>query len=222
MSTTAAMSGADSIAVNAAPRVFAIVPAAGLSRRMGQPKLMLPWGETTVIGQLLRTLDRPWITARVVVARKDDLALQSEIDKHHAIAVCPDVDPPDMRCSVEHGLKYIATHFTPTERDAWLMLPADCPMISPQIFQHLHTAWLTNLPRFLVPVFQGRRGHPLIARWDTVAEIARLPGDVGLNQLLRNHADEVQEFPVDDADVLQDLDTPENYRAALARVQQRQ
>lgn len=193
------------------PRLFAVIPAAGLSLRMGRPKLLLPLGGMTVIARLLAALARPEIVAIAVVIRRDDVALREEVERHGGWAVTPDDDPPDMRASVECGLRAIQDRFQPQPVDGWLMLPADHPVLDYDALTKLIVRWTAQRPRFLRPVHAGRNGHPLIARWDVVPEIAPLPPEQGLNQLLRQFADEVVAVPVDSPGVLVDLDSPADY-----------
>jgi molybdenum cofactor cytidylyltransferase len=192
-------------------RLFAVIPAAGHSRRMGQPKLLLPLGGQTVIARLLAALAHSEIVAIAVVVRRDDVTLADEVARHGGWVVTPDVDPPDMRASVECGLRAIGDRFRPTAEDGWLMLPADHPVLDRDVLSALIGRWRTERPRFLRPLHDGRRGHPLIARWDTVPLIAALPSDQGLNRLLRDHAAEVVAMPVDSPGVLTDLDSPADY-----------
>jgi hypothetical protein len=100
--------------------LFAIVPAAGLSRRMGQPKLVMDIAGKTVIERLLTTLSHPEITETVVVIRRGDQQLadaiaQLAIPKVHVVQ--PEVDPPDMRTSVEHAIEYVGKSHSPQPAD---------------------------------------------------------------------------------------------------------
>jgi molybdenum cofactor cytidylyltransferase len=160
---------------------------------------------------LLAALTRPEIAAVCVVVRRDDVALRDEIVRCGGWVVSPEVDPPDMRSSVEFGLQSIAERFFPGPDDGWLMLPADHPVLEPAVLTELLTVWQRDRPRFLRPTYQGRHGHPLIARWDAVPLISALPADRGLNQLLRAQAMEVVSVPVNHPGVLTDLDDPADY-----------
>ena len=62
-------------------RIFAVIPAAGHSRRMGEPKLLLPAGDGTVISLFLGALAVPEITETVIVIRKDDVRLKHAVDQ---------------------------------------------------------------------------------------------------------------------------------------------
>jgi molybdenum cofactor cytidylyltransferase len=61
------------------------------------------------------------------------------------------------------------------------------------------------------PVFHGKRGHPLAIAPRLIPEIETLDLDVGLRQLRNRHEAELLEVPVEDAGVVQDVDTPEEY-----------
>jgi molybdenum cofactor cytidylyltransferase len=197
-------------------RVFAVVPAAGHSRRMGQPKLLLPLGGRTVMARLLEALEQPEIAVRAVVMRSDDVELRTEVERCGGLPICPAINPPDMRASVQAALAWIRDTQSPAEDDAWLLIPADHPVLERAVIADLVATFQARRPRFLVPVHEGRRGHPLLARWETVTDVFQLPRDAGLNRLLRERADELLEAPVEAAAVLCDLDTPEDYQRLAA------
>lgn len=197
------------------PRLFAVIPAAGHSRRMGRPKLLLPYQGTTIIGRLLETLRHPRIAVSCVVVRSDDNVLKQEAESHGAWVVSPNVDPPDMRTSVEFALANIAEKYQPAEHDAWLLIPADHPLLPLALLDELLTVWNVRQPDILAPSYQNRRGHPTIFRWSTVAAISEIPADRGLNWLLERFADRIVEWPCEHPEVTQDLDTPEDYERLL-------
>jgi len=198
--------------------VFAVVPAAGLSRRMGQPKLTMQLAGRPVIEHLLTALDQPGIDAVVVVFRRDDEALATTLRQapplQHIQLICvqPDTDPPDMRTSVEAGLARIRDQFSPGDDSAWLLIPADHPVLDGSVVEQL----LTERPRsnadILVPTHNGERGHPTLFRWPLANQVSRIPADQGLNWLVRHDTVSVCEIAVPSDSVLLDLDTPEDVR----------
>jgi molybdenum cofactor cytidylyltransferase len=183
---------------------------------MGRPKLLLPLGGQTVIARVLQALALPEMAATAVVVRRDDVPLREEAARHGGWVVSPDVDPPDMRTSVEFGLRSIAARFAPADSDGWLLLPADHPVLDRAVLSDLVTRWLMDRPRFLVPTHDGRRGHPLLVRWDVVPDVFALPPDAGLNRLLQQHPDQVVAHPVQNVGVLTDLDRPDDYERLRA------
>lgn len=196
-------------------KVYAVIPAAGHSRRMGQPKLLLPLGGQTVLARLLTALELPEIICRAVVLRADDTALREEAQRWGAQVVCPAVDPPDMRASVEAGLAWIQATYQPADDAAWLLMPADHPLLERSLLAQLVQHFARLRPLGLVPTYAGRRGHPLLARWETVQELRTLPAEVGLNVWLRQRLDQIVEYPVESQAILCDLDTPDDYARLL-------
>ena len=192
-------------------RLFALIPAAGRSRRMGTSKLLLPWQSTTVIEQLIGTLTRPEITAVAIVIRPDDHALREALQRTSAIPVIPDHEPPEMRDSIEIGLRAIRRRFAPADDDGWLLIPADHPLIEPEVLDGLLTRWSQGDCEALLPTLGQRRGHPTLLRWSLATRIEQIPRDVGVNTLLRSSPSLVTEWPTDRESVLADLDTPEDY-----------
>jgi molybdenum cofactor cytidylyltransferase len=198
---------------NHLPRVWAIVPAAGRSRRMGVNKLFLPWGGATVLGTLLSTLGEGGLSGVFVVGRADDDELANAVTKAGAGAefVPAAVDPPDMRASIEIGLRRVARE-QPKEGDAWLTVPADHPLGDPDTIQALCAAWAKHGTGIVMPEWNGKRGHPTLFAWPLAAEVAEIPADSGLNWLVRKHADSLHVIETSDHSVLADLDRPDDYK----------
>jgi molybdenum cofactor cytidylyltransferase len=192
-------------------RLFAVVPAAGHSRRMGRPKLLLPLGSGTVIGRMLAVLQPPAIAATVVVVRPDDEPLRAAVAQSGAIPLLPDIAPEEMRQSVEHALRYIEQQFHPRPEEGWLLAPADHPLLEAAVVGRLICEWRASPGRIVVPIHRGRRGHPALFPFALAAEVFRLPADQGLNRLVQLHASLVWQVEVDSPSVLADLDTPEDY-----------
>ena len=197
--------------VHVPQRLFALIPAAGRSRRMGTSKLLLAWQETTVIEHLIATLTRPEIAAIAIVIRPDDHALREVLQPTSALAIIPDHEPPEMRDSIELGLQAIRQQFAPADTDGWLLIPADHPLLEPEVLDGLLTRWSQGDCEALLPTFGNKRGHPTLLRWSLAARIEQLPKDVGVNTLLRSSPSLVTEWPTDQESVLADLDTPEDY-----------
>ncbi|MFQ5733699.1 MAG: NTP transferase domain-containing protein [Planctomycetaceae bacterium] len=192
-------------------RLFAVIPAAGLSRRMGRPKLTLELGGKSVIRRLLETLEQAGVSGRLIVCRNDDRELFEEIEAAGATVVTPGVHPPDMRTSVECALDVLRTVHRPEPDEGWMLAPADHPVLSVPVVRRLVEQWADGGAAILVPTFDGRRGHPTLFRWSLADRVRDIPADCGLNHLLRQFPADVVEYPVDDPCVLADLDTPADF-----------
>lgn len=201
-------------------RAWAIVPAAGFSTRMGTNKLFLPWGDTTVLGRLLTTLRGAPLSGLFVVGRSDDVALRSAVSAFAATDskspvpvefIAAEPAPPDMRTSVEWGLARIEREH-PLDRDVWLVVPADHPLSDSGTVTALLNAWRQLPCDILLPTWNGRRGHPTLFAWSLAASCRALPRDVGLNRLVKDPSLRLDEWPVNDASIRLDLDTPADYQ----------
>ena len=135
-----------------------------------------------------------------------------------ATAVLPETDPPDMRTSVEHALRFLRETESPRPDDGWLLSPADHPALNAAVLGDILQGWRNSSAEILVPTFEGKRGHPTLFRWSLAEAVFRIPSDRGLNELLLRPEARVQELPIDDPGILLDLDTPSDLAALRRRV----
>jgi molybdenum cofactor cytidylyltransferase len=191
------------------PLAAAVVPAAGASRRMGRPKLLLPWGDGTVLEATLAALVGGGVERAVVVrAPSGPLAAWQPPG---AVTVAVNPRPGDgMLSTIRAGLdSLLAAGVLP---NPLVVCPGDLPALATGTVAALLAAYRSE-PRLLVPTCQGRRGHPLLVppRWQaSILELA-LPG--GLRDILRLAGEEVAYLEVVDAGAVDDVDTPEAYEA---------
>jgi molybdenum cofactor cytidylyltransferase len=197
---------------------FAVVPAAGKSTRMGRPKLALSLGPRTILEHVLIALRQARVEHTLVVLGPHvrELSVLAERAGAHVCQLAEET--AGMRETVEHGLRWLEDRFQPRPDDAWLLVPADHPLLSAEMVGVLDAARQAHPQQSIfVPTYQGRRGHPLLLTWKHVAGLRTHPAGEGLNRYVRQRGTETVEVAVNDPDVLSDLDTPEEY----ARLQQR-
>ncbi|HYG64534.1 MAG TPA: nucleotidyltransferase family protein [Thermoanaerobaculia bacterium] len=196
----------------------AVLPAAGASRRMGRPKLLLPVGDTTLVGAVAASLRRAAVSPIVLVTAPDanggalrDWARGAGIEGLR-VAVNP-APERGMLSTIREGIAALGGAADLAERgEILLVTPADLPGLRPEsVRQLLHFMVTADGTALAVPVHRGRRGHPLAIAPFLIPEIGELDPDVGLRQLLDRHADEVIEVEMDDPGVVEDVDTPEDY-----------
>jgi molybdenum cofactor cytidylyltransferase len=196
--------------------IVAIIPAAGRSVRMGRSKLALPLGDTTVLGRVIQTLRDGGVDRNVVVLGPHVLELEALAQLSGAEVCRLPHDTGDMRETVVHGLDWIEQHEHPLPSDAFLLLPGDIPGVSSVVIRRLMATYEQSCARgIVVPVFDGRRGHPALIAWRHAAGIRTLSSQRGIDSYLREHAADTIEVPVDDMGVSSDLDTPADYDKLL-------
>jgi molybdenum cofactor cytidylyltransferase len=199
---------------------YSIVPAAGRSQRMGSAKLLLPWGQSTVIETVLAAWRASRVANVIVVVHHDDHELAERARHAGASVVAPEVPPPDMRTSVLRGLEYLGREFAPAPTDAWLVAPADLPLLTATLIDRLIDAHVAEIAfgresTILVPVRDGRRGHPVLFPWLFADKVQRLPANQGLNALVASCP--TREIPCGGELAFDDVDTPEEYRRLYDR-----
>lgn len=199
-------------------RLFVVIPAAGHSRRMGAPKLLLELGGRPVIGHLLESLLASAAVARVViVVRAEDEELRQVLESlsdHRLHVIVPDDDPAEMRRSVEIALNHLRENEAPEADDAWALIPADHPLLSSETFDRLVSLWQATAQQILVPTVKKAGGHPTFFRWPLADEVTNLPADQGLNVLVHADPTRVERVEIDAKEILFDLDSPEDYERA--------
>jgi molybdenum cofactor cytidylyltransferase len=198
-------------------RVVGVIPAAGLSRRMGQAKLALPLQGRSVLERVVEAVRTGGVAEVLVVLGPTSASLRQLAERAGARTLLLEQETPDMRATVQAGLTHLERLFQPRPDDAWLLLPADHPTLDAAVVQALVAAASGDREHSIfVPEHGGRRGHPTLLRWSHVAELLKLPEGQGLNAYIRSRDAQTRELPWPGADVLCDLDTPEDY-AALRR-----
>ena len=189
---------------------YAIIPAAGESRRMGKPKLLLPWKQGRIIDAVLQAWSASQVDQVVVTVRSDHRPLQKQCLQHDVEVVVPEQTPADMKRSVLYGVDYIRRRYLPADADCLLLAPADMPELSAPLIDALLAAHDPADPRLLAPCVDGQRGHPLLIPWQMAGEIRRLEEDEGINKLWDRLP--MALVDADQPGALQDIDTPDEYQ----------
>jgi molybdenum cofactor cytidylyltransferase len=199
--------------MSAPPRSFAIVPAAGESFRMGRPKLLLEWRGKTLLEHAFQAWRNSRVSATLVVVRPDDRELAKLVLSLGGHLVVPPLPPPDMRASVAFAVGEIRRALQPAAHDAWLVAPADMPLLSTAVIDRLIDEHDASPNCALVPVHGNRRGHPVLFPWHWTPRLRHLEPGEGLNALLseglvRNV--DCQDLGSQD-DPFVDIDTPDDF-----------
>jgi molybdenum cofactor cytidylyltransferase len=192
------------------PKVDAIVPGAGHSRRMGTRKLLLPFAGTTVIGHVVRVLRATPVRSVVVVVPPGGEAIAGAAKDAGACTVVNPDPGADMLSSVRCGVRAL-----PGDCDAALVAPGDQPTLRALLVEQMITAFETAAGGIVVPTHAGRRGHPVLIGSCWFGEILVRYDGVGLRGLLADHPGSVVEVDSGDEEVLHDMDDPEGYARAL-------
>jgi len=186
--------------------ITALILAAGQSRRMGQPKMSLPWGETTVLEKVIATFKAADVGDILVITGGDRERVEALVGDSARAIFNPNYAKGEMLSTVQAGL----TGLKP-DAEAALIGLGDQPQVQERSVRSVLDEYRKSGAALVVPSFRMRRGHPwLVARphWD---EILRMRSPASLRDFLNRHADEIHYVELDNQSILQDLDTPEDY-----------
>lgn len=185
---------------------------------MGSHKLLLPWGEATLIDHVLGCWAESVIDRLVIIVRRDDELLREAIDLSavQLDVVYAEEPTAGMVETLRIGIQFLADCCHPTSNDFCFVAPADLPQISPHVIDTLasEAAELASpLSGAVLPVFGQKQGHPVLLPWDLARQVDRLPEGVGLDQMVASAEKHQVCFPAEL--YYSDVDTPEDYRRAL-------
>ena len=186
--------------------ITAIILAAGESKRMGEPKMLMPWGKSTVLQTVISTFQAAGINDILVVTGGTRQQVESLVGKTVQTIFNEAYEKGEMLSSIQVGLS-VKMH----EASAALICLGDQPQVKERSVRSICDTFLKNTSPIVVPSYQMRSGHPwLVARplWDELLEMKspRTPRD-----FLKKHAHKIHYVIVDTSSVIEDLDTPEDY-----------
>ena len=184
----------------------AVVLAAGFSRRLpGANKLLKTYHGRPLLAHTLGTVAGLGLADAVVVGGHDGEQIAGLAEQAGLRCIRNDDAASGMGSSIAAGVRALRQ-----ELAGVFIVLGDMPEVTPQDYARLAAAHDAQPTRICVPVWEGRRGHPVLFGADHRAALAALKGDVGARSILREAAD-VLSVPAASAGVLVDLDTEEDF-----------
>ncbi|HEV2705316.1 MAG TPA: nucleotidyltransferase family protein [Pyrinomonadaceae bacterium] len=196
-------------ALNAHPtHVAAVLLAAGRSRRMGAFKPLLPFGERTVAQACVEHLLAGGVSEIVVVAGHRAAELRAALAQMPVSFALNEMAESEMGVSIARGVERVSE-----QASAVLVALVDQPAVAPETVREILDARLRTLARLIIPVWEGRGGHPVLVDLAFRAELLALDAARGLRALFDARRSEVLRLPVSSPFVARDMDTWDDYRA---------
>lgn len=190
------------------PGIGAIILGAGLSSRMGTPKLLLPWGSRTVIATIIHTLQVAGVDEIVLVtgASHDQLS-QALRDEQIKFAFNPDFADGNMATSLKTGLRQLEQD----GMDSALLALGDQPQIQVDVVRQVLAAGQAGSGRLILPSHLMKRGHPWLIPSALWPAIFSLQPDQTMRDFVRSQEAAIEYVTVDTPTIFADLDTPADY-----------
>lgn len=192
--------------------IYSVILAAGESSRMGSPKPLLKIKDKTFLEHLIETIHDAGIKQKIVIlgheAEKIVQSINSEkIQKDFRVKFIINEDyKRGQLSSIQTAIKSL-----PKTAEAIMICPIDRPLISSELIKKLIEAYSKSKPPIVIPIFDAKRGHPIIFSSSLFPELMRAPLDVGARAVVWAHHNEVVEVPTEEEAILLNIDTPELY-----------
>ncbi len=207
------------------PQIVAILLAAGLSTRMGQPKQLLPFGNSTIIETVIdNMLSSNFDDVRVVLGHCAEEIEELIRDRGVLTVYNPDYRA-GMLSSAQIGIKSIKypnlstttrEKSNDTNRDAFSIMLVDQPFITTEIINTTIDGYRQTNKGISIPSYNYQRGHPVIFHYKYAKEIVALDeSSDGMRSLYKSHADEIHYVNVDTDNIIKDIDYPDDYTKAI-------
>ena len=197
--------------------IVGAVLAAGMSSRMGRPKALLRGtGGETFVGMLAASLIQGGVSEVLVVGRPEDSPLRTEVERlRSAGAGRTAVAFIENRNAASGQLSSVLAALDAAEAraaDALLVVPVDVPLVTSRTVARLLELLRVTPAPIVRAAYEGRHGHPVIFTRAVFDELRRADPAVGARAVVRAHAGDVVDLEVDEPGVVEDVDTPEDYR----------
>lgn len=186
--------------------IWAIILAAGESKRMGSPKMLLPVNGTTMIEN---------VVANVAASKTDNILVVTGAFKEPIVHL---LEKAGVRYCynakyIEGMLSSVICGFRnlPSDFAAALVFQGDQPLITPAVINRLIDGYLSSEKGIAVPIYRNNRGHPLLIDRKYRTTIENLDPAEGLKSLLQKFQDDVLEVDTDQPGILRDFDTIEEF-----------
>jgi molybdenum cofactor cytidylyltransferase len=186
--------------------IIAIILAAGESKRMKEPKMLLPYKGKTIIEKVIENVLSSNIEKVMVVVGAEADAILKVISGLKIRYCINEYYKEGMLSSVKCGFRSLPDVF-----DAALVFQGDQPFIDSGTINKIIRGYRKSEKGIAIPVCRGKRGHPILISSKYRDEIEKLNPDEGLRSLAAKYQTDVVEIEINAPEILRDIDTREDY-----------
>ena len=190
--------------------IAAVILAAGKSERMQYPKTLLIFGKETVVDRVIRICTEAGCEPVIVVLGHEEERIRSNASLAGALVVRNEAFESGRTTSLQAGLRAL-----PETARAFVLFPVDHPLVEVSTLASLISAYRESGKPLVVPVSDGKRGHPVVCDRSLIAEFLALGPDAPARDVTGRDPSRVAIVQTDDQEILGDLDLPADYHRAL-------
>jgi len=190
--------------------IWAVILAAGESKRMARPKLLLPLtGKTIIEKVVIEAISSKVDNTLLVLGAHSEKIIEKMINFPVSTVVNSQFSQ-GMLSSVQLGFRSL-----PQGTRAAVVLLGDQPSVSRTVIDGVIRAYKKSQKGIVLPTYKKERGHPVLIDLKFRGEIEKLAPDVGLRGVVYSHPEDICEVPVENPGILKDIDTLEDYKREL-------
>jgi len=187
--------------------INAIILAAGESKRMGKPKPLLKFEDRTFLEQIISVLKNSEVDRITAVLGAEAETVKESIDLSGIEVVINEDYEKGQLSSLTAGIKS-----APEETDAIIVCLVDSPFINVKTINDIIRSFKEKNVPIIVPVFRGKRGHPVLFSKSMFKELLNAPEEHGARYVVYSNKERVFEVETSDREILIGINTPEDYR----------
>jgi molybdenum cofactor cytidylyltransferase len=184
----------------------AVILSGGSSSRMGSPKALLQYQGRAFLEHLLEVTHHPNIFARRVVLGAHAEPIAKAVDLAADEIVINEDWEKGQLSSIQ-----LALHSLPQGTSGILLCLIDHPLISAELVSELIQKFHATRAPIVLPLYQGRRGHPVIFSAQLYSELQAAPLDVGARAVVWAHEKEICEMETGEEGCVLNLNDPEAF-----------
>jgi molybdenum cofactor cytidylyltransferase len=194
--------------------IAAVILAAGASRRMGSPKALLDYRGETFLNRLVRVLGNECNPVIAVLGYHAE-AIRAQARGQVQFVVNPDPERGQLS-SLQTGLAAV-----PQDVEGFLFTPVDSPAVRETTLKQLVVRFQNRKPesQFVIPRYEGQRGHPVFAAPSLLEEFLALPLTAQAKDIVHAYVPRTEYVDVNDPGILADIDDREAYRELVEKSQ---
>jgi molybdenum cofactor cytidylyltransferase len=185
----------------------AVILSAGASRRMGTPKALLPYHGRSFLEHLLSITQNPRIGVRRVVLGMHAEPIARAVHLNADEVVINDEWERGQLSSIHLALKSL-----PPETEGMLLCLVDHPLVSAALAGEIVDAFFSHRAPVTLPVYNGRRGHPVIFSSAVFPELLAAPLETGARAVVWAHEKEIFEVVTNEEGCILNLNDPEAFQ----------
>ncbi|MBT3176812.1 MAG: molybdenum cofactor cytidylyltransferase [Desulfobacula sp.] len=187
-------------------KIAGVILAAGSASRMGKTKQLLPFGKTTLLGQVILNARESALDEIIVVLGHNAHKITQTLDLRHIKIIRNKEYSKGQSTSLIKGLENVSA-----QCDAAMFLLGDQPLVNAAIINHLIIDFERARKSIIIPYFNDKRGNPVIIARPLFHRLESLSADTGARVIFDEFKKSILKVQIPDKAILVDVDTMDDY-----------